>query len=140
MKKITITTILTFLLISICSCQENKKSYDESDIIGHWKIDDYLDNTKNINPQLIEEGKKLALSTEYIFRKDNTYSMTSPIEDANGTWSYDSENKVIKMNYSSKFDENAIEKYEISEFNDDKMVWKTDYEEFGYVEMLVSKK
>ena len=140
MKKVIFTTILTFILISIYSCQENKKSIDESYIIGHWKIYDLLDNTKNINPQLIEEGKKIALSTEYIFKKDNTYSMTSSIKDANGTWSYDSESRIIKMNYSSEFEENAVEKYEVSEFDDDKMVWRTNYDEFGFFEMMVSKK
>lgn len=140
MKKVTFTTILTFILISIYSCQENKKSINESYIIGHWKIYDFLDNTKNINPQLIEEGKKIALSTEYIFKKDNTYSMTSSIEDANGTWSYDSESRIIKMNYSSEFEENAVEKYEVSKFDDDKMVWRTNYDEFGFFEMMVSKK
>ena len=116
------------------SCSSN--SINQEKIIGKWKITEYNADMKDISPMVIEEGRKIALTTSYDFKKDNSYTYSSDFETAKGTW------KIIKdsiiMNYSSNYDKNAEESYKIIQLTESRMVWFIEFD-YGTSETILTK-
>ena len=129
---------LMILFITLTSCQN--KTLDENNIVGEWKVTEFINGTIDISPSLIEEAKNIALSTTYVFKDDNTFSMNSSFENINGTWDYNADENIIIMIYNSQYKDNVKDKQQISNFHQNKMTWKYTYGEFGYTEMVLSKK
>lgn len=129
---------LMVLFVALASCQN--KTLDENNIVGEWKVTEFINSTVDISPSLIKEAKNIALSTTYVFKDDNTFSMNSSFENINGTWDYNAEDNIIIMIYNSQYKDNVKDEQQISNFHQNKMTWKHTYGEFGYTEMVLSKK
>ena len=124
------------MLISImCSCSQG--SVDKKEIIGKWKVIEFNTNTKDLSPGIIKVAEELALSSSYEFKKDSSYSFNSSFESHDGKWAL--ENKNIIMTFSSEYEKNVVEKYEVVNLNKGRMTWETKFES-EIIETVLSKK
>tara|TARA_R110002073_G_scaffold306012_4_gene475146 strand:+ start:9266 stop:9625 length:360 start_codon:yes stop_codon:yes gene_type:complete len=117
------------------SCSQG--SFDKKEIIGKWKVIEFNANMKDLSPAIIRGAKEIALSSSYEFKKDSTYSFNSSIENFEGKWAL--ENKNIIMTFSSEYEKNGVEKYEVVNLSNGGMTWKTEFES-EKTETVLSKK
>lgn len=116
------------------SCSSD--SIDRDKIIGKWKITEYKADMNDISPIVIEEGRKIALTTSYEFKRDSSYTYLSSFENAKGSWKLLKDS--IMMRYSSNYDKNAEESYKIIHLSDNKMIWFIEFD-YGTSETILTK-
>jgi hypothetical protein len=133
-KKLNIL-IFTMLISIMCSCSQG--SVDKKEIIGKWKVIEFNTNIKDLSPGIIKVAKEIALSSSYEFKKDSSYSFNSSFESYDGKWAL--ENKNIIMTFSSEYEKNGVEKYEVVNLNKGRMTWETKFES-EITETVLSKK
>lgn len=129
--------LISILLLSIYSCSQEKVTLTK--LLGKWKVTRYNANFKDINQEIVREAKEIALSGTYIFQKGSTYLYESKFDKFRGTWSFDESKNQIKMNFSSKYNKNGKEEYEIIRFNTVQMTWKSS-SGLGTEEITLTKK
>ncbi len=129
--------ILAFTMLISIMFSRSQESVDKKEIIGKWKIIEFNASMKDLSPTIIRDAKEIALSSSYEFKKDSTYSFNSSFESYEGKWTL--ENKNIVLIFSSEYEKNGVEKYEVVNLNNGKMTWKNEFE-LGKTETVLSKK
>lgn len=128
---------VSILLLSISSCEEEKINLNK--LMGEWKVTMYNADFKGLNPTLVNEAKKIALSGTYIFQKGGLCLYKSKYDDDRGNWSFQESKNQIKINLSNESQQYRKEKYEIVKFNVNKMTWKSS-SKLGTEEITLTKK
>lgn len=135
MKFRNLTILVCIVLtMSLYSCSQGSSSFEK--IIGSWKVVDYEADMKDLSPSLIASAKELALKATYEFKKDSTFT-SKGFRNINGTWSV--KDGSIIMKFSSEYERNAHEGYEIQKLNSKEMVWFSK-SELGTEKTILSKK
>lgn len=133
-KNVKFLMCVIFMSI-VCSC--NQQSVDRKAIVGKWKVIKFKAKMNDVSPFVIKSAEEIALSSSYEFKEDSTYSFNSSFESYNGTWSL--ENKNITMTFSSEYEKDGLEEFEIVSLNNEEMIWKIEFE-LGKTETVLSKK
>lgn len=137
MKKLLFTIAFSFLALTLTWSQSANDIQEI--IIGEWEVIDFEINTKNINPEILKEGKELALTSSFSFKKNGVCSSKNSLEELEGTWEYKDDNREIYLQYpESEYSKHA--KYILTKYNKDLMIWKSDYGEYGYTAMKLIRK
>lgn len=126
---------LASLLLLGCANQIN-----ENDLYGNWKVTKFEANTPELSPSLIEGAKTEALSTTYLFNKDNSFSMKSDFvsDGSAGTYEFITETHSLQMTSSSQND-NSIEEYTVESLSGNSMKWSHDMGELGNLKLVLTK-
>ena len=135
MKKII--NLLSLVTILICSCDSK---INENKIIGNWKVIEFNTDTPTLSSGITETAKIEALSTQYSFEKDKSYSMKSKInsDGKSGTYNYVSKKKTFQMTYSSD-GVKTLQEFQIESLSDDLMKWTQKMGDLGSISMTLKK-
>jgi len=136
MKKII--NLLSLVTILFCSCNSQ---INENEIIGNWKVIEFDTNTPTLSSGVIEAAKIEALSTQYSFEKDKSFSMKSNFisDGKSGNYKYLSKKKTFQMAYSSD-GVKTLQEYQIESLNGDLMKWTQEMGDLGSISMTLKKK
>ncbi|MCD8528569.1 MAG: hypothetical protein LRY27_00960 [Chitinophagales bacterium] len=134
MKYTYLALILFVLLFSSCDSQITEKHF-----IGTWKVIDFKAQLKDLSTIIIEDAKNVALSSTYVFYKNNIckYTCTHLSLDMEGTYQYDVEANQIIMKFNQ---ETSKESYEVVLIKQNIMKWELDNKEMGFLTMTLQKK
>ncbi len=135
MKKII--NLLSLVTILFCSCNSQ---INENKIIGNWKVIEFDTNTPTLSSGVIETAKIEALSTQYSFEKDKSFSMKSNFNSngKSGNYKYLSKKKTFQMTYSSD-GVKTLQEYQIESLNGDLMKWTQEMGNLGSISMTLKK-
>ena len=135
MKKII--NLLSLVTILFCSCDSQ---INENKIIGNWKVIEFDTDTPTLSSGIIDAAKIEALSTQYSFEKDKSFSMKSKIisDGKSGNYKYLSKKKTFQMTYSSD-GVKTLQEYQIESLSDDLMKWTQEMGDLGSISMTLKK-
>lgn len=135
MKKLLFLFIVP-LILSSCS-----SSIAETDIPGTWTVVGYDPTSlKDISEEIVEGGRKEAMSTVYEFKDDFTFKMTSGALPGGlqGEWKYVPGNPG-EIIFISPDPHMGSEGFYVTESNASSMKWTQTMGEFGHLTMTLSK-
>jgi len=71
----------------------------EDRLVGDWKVIDFKVESASLSPQIIEDGKAIAIQFEYELREDGglTMYLVEPTEVVTGYWKFKSETKELSF-------------------------------------------
>lgn len=112
--------------------------YIGEDLIGTWRVDEFIANTPDLSPSIIQGAEVEALSSMYIFKKNQQVYFESDYvsEGQNGTWTFEDSTSIVTMTYPN----GTTESYMIKDISGDKMVWHQGIEELGTISMVLVRK
>jgi hypothetical protein len=134
MKK-NILLLLVVVFFYNCSSKIN-----ENEIIGNWKVVEFMSNTPELSPILIEATKNEALSSNYSFHKDKTFKMKSDYKPngESGKFKFTSKKRTFELIFNSG-NKNDIEKHQIVSLDANLMKWTQNIEGIGSLSMTLKR-
>lgn len=130
-----LAVVLCVVFLSACAGAQEKK-----EVLGEWKVISFESNLPEISPLVIEEGKRIALSSTYIFNQDLTCDQVCSYldETKTGEWSIGAEGLelIIDWNIEGKVEKETIKFDHISS---DLMIWTNDFGKIGTLTMKLEK-
>lgn len=129
---------ITGVVTIFSSCTTN---YNSITLEGTWQVVDMEADMPTVSPGIISEGEKLALSTTYFFRSDNTCLVTSDYypDGYEATWQFDEDSMLLRVESA---DEIIIDNSNFSiEFENAKKIYLSQsISELGDLRMTLTKK
>lgn len=117
------------------------KQYNAITLEGQWKVVDMETNMPSVSPSIIAKGEKLALSTTYFFRSDNTCLVTSDYypEGYEATWQFIQDSMRLKVEST---DEIILDKSNFTiEFESARKIYiSQNIEDLGDLKMTLTKR
>ena len=128
-----IAVFILSLLIAGCN-----SSFQESQIVGKWKITDFTAKSSTLSPSVIESAKEVAIQYEYNFMEEGRMSLKMDIDEIHTAyWKLDKKNKEIV--FISNTNIQGKETYKLESIAETTMVWLQEIDEIGTTTTTLEK-
>jgi hypothetical protein len=122
--------MIKYLIVGIVSFGFLGISLKKENILGTWDVVDFEGEIREASRELIDAGRKESLSSVYVFKKDNSFRLTSNYlkEGVEGSFKVFEDERVLRIIYKDE----TTQEFDILMLENGTMKLKTSYGEMGY--------